>query len=49
MEEIEWNRPPALYRLTGKTHTREKGLVWAFSISEKPIQARCMGFYPQPV
>jgi len=42
----QFNRPPALYRLTGKTHTRKKGPVWAFSFSEKPLQALCRGFYP---
>jgi hypothetical protein len=24
----------------------KKSLVWAFSFPEKPIRARCMGFYP---
>jgi|AntAceMinimDraft_1070359.scaffolds.fasta_scaffold133936_2 hypothetical protein len=25
------------------------GPVWAFSFSEKPLQALCRGFYPWPI
>jgi hypothetical protein len=25
------------------------GLVWAFSFSEKPIQALCRSFHPEPI
>jgi hypothetical protein len=47
--DIFVNRPLALYRLMEKTHTGGKRPLWAFSLLERPIRARSMGFYPQPI
>ena len=39
-----------LYIGSWEKPTQEKtGLVWVFSLSEKPPQALCKGFYPEPI
>ena len=45
-----YNRPPALYGLIRKTYTRKDGPRMSVFISrKKPIQALCMGFYPETI